>query len=91
MYAGSGDESYQVGQKFRCPEDLGEMCPWLVDSLTVVVRALKHGGNLSWKYKDTPHEKVIDRDGLTTEYVRCIDTTASGIIIKGTRTALPEE
>ena len=54
MYAGLGDESYQVGQKFRYPEDLGEMCPWLVDSLTGVVRALEHGGNLSWKYKDTP-------------------------------------
>ena len=91
MYAGSGDESYQVGQKFRYPEDLGEMCPWLVDSLTGVVRALEHGGNLPWKYKDTPYEKVIDPDGLTTEYVRCIDPTASGIIIKVTRTALPEE
>jgi len=56
VYAGLGDESYQVGQKFRYPEDLGEMCPWLVDSLTGVFRALEHGDNLSWKYKDTPHD-----------------------------------
>ena len=25
--------NYQVGQKFRYPEDLGELCPWLLDSL----------------------------------------------------------
>jgi hypothetical protein len=41
--------SYQVGQKFRYPEDLGELCPWLVDSLTRVIRALEHGGTLPWK------------------------------------------
>ena len=35
--------SHQVGQKFRYPEDLGQLCPWLVDSLTGVIRALEHG------------------------------------------------
>mgnify|MGYP001546117969 FL=1 len=90
MYAAEGESSYQVGKKFRYPEDLGLMCPWLVDSLTGVVRALEHGGTLTWKYKDTPYEKVIDPDGVTTEYVRCIDPTESGIVIKVTRTALPE-
>lgn len=42
------------GKKFRYPEDLGEMCPSLVASLTGVVRALEHGDNISWKFKDTP-------------------------------------
>jgi len=28
--------------------------------------------------------------GVTTEFVRCPDPTASGIVIKITRTALPE-
>jgi hypothetical protein len=36
---------FQKGQKFRYPEDLGELCPWLVDCLTGVIRALSgpHG------------------------------------------------
>lgn len=83
-------DSYQVGQKFRYPEDLGEMCPWLMDSLTGMVRVLEQGGTLSWRYKGTPYEKVIEPDGVTTEFVRCPDPTASGIVIKITRTALPE-
>jgi hypothetical protein len=80
--------SYQVGNKFRYPEDLGALCPWLLDSLMGVIRALEHGGRLPWRYGGTPYEKVIDLEGLTTEFVRCIDPTASGIIIKVTRTAL---
>lgn len=82
--------SFQVGQVFRYPEDLGELCPWLVDSLTGIIRALEHGGTLPWRYQGTPYEKVIDPDGVTTEFVRCPDPTASGIVIKVTRTALPE-
>ena len=83
-------DSYQVGQKFRYPEDLGEMCPWLVDSLIGMIRALENGGTLPWRYKGTPYEKVIDPDGVTTEYVHCPDPTSSGIVIKITRTTLPE-
>ena len=79
----------KVGQKFRYPDDLGEMCPWLVDSATGMIRALEHGGKLGWKYRGTPYEKVIDPDGVTTEFVRCPDPTACGIVIKITRTALP--
>lgn len=81
---------YQVGQRFRYPEDLGKLCPWLVDSLTGVIRALENGGTLPWRYRGTPYEKVIDLNGVTTEFVRCLDPTASGIVIKVTRTALPE-
>jgi uncharacterized repeat protein (TIGR04076 family) len=78
-----------VGQKFRYPEDLGEMCPWLLDSLTGMIRALENDGELRWKYRGTPYEKVIDLEGVTTEFVRCPDPTASGIVVKITRTALP--
>jgi len=81
---------YEVGQKFRYPEDLGALCPWLIDGLTGVIRALEHGGTLPWKYTGTPFEKVIDPEGVTTEFVRCIDPTASGIVIKVTRTAIFE-
>ena len=82
--------SYQVGHKFHYPEDLGELCPWLVDSLMGVIRALEHGGTLPWKYRGTTYQKEIDPDGVTTEFVRCLDPTDSGIVIKVTRTALPE-
>jgi uncharacterized repeat protein (TIGR04076 family) len=83
--------SYQVGQKFRYPEDLGLLCPWLLDSLSGILRILEHGGTLTWKYEGTAYEKAIDPEGVTTEFVRCIDPTASGVVIKVTRTALPEE
>jgi uncharacterized repeat protein (TIGR04076 family) len=81
--------SYHVGDKFRYPDDLGKLCPWLLDSLSGVIRALEHGGTLPWRYRRTPYEKTLDADGITTEYVRCIDPTASGIVVKVTRTALP--
>jgi uncharacterized repeat protein (TIGR04076 family) len=80
----------KVGQKFLYPDDLGQMCPWLVDSMAGMVRALENGGTLPWKYTGTPYEKVIDPEGITTEFVRCPDPTASGIVIKITRTALPD-
>jgi hypothetical protein len=82
--------NYRVGDIFQYPDDLGEMCPWLVDSLTGIIRSLEHGGVLPWTYQGTPYEKVIDPDGVTTEYVRCLDPTDSGIVVKVTRTTLPE-
>jgi hypothetical protein len=83
--------TYEKGDRFRYPDDLGELCPWLVDSLTGVIRALEHGGTLSWKYKGTPYEKEIDPDGITTEFVRCLDPTSSGIVVKVIRTPLQDE
>jgi uncharacterized repeat protein (TIGR04076 family) len=90
MHFAKGEVGYQVGQKFCYPDDLGQLCPWLVDSLTGMVRVLEHGGTLSWKYQGTPYEKVIDPDGVTTEFIRCPDPTASGIVFKVTRTAILE-
>ena len=81
---------YQAGQRFLYPGDLGKLCPWLVDSLSGFLRVLEHGGTLPWRYRGTPYEKVIDPDGVTTEFVRCPDPTRSGIVVKVTRTAVPE-
>jgi len=36
-------------------------------------------------YQGTPYEKVVDPDGVTTEFVRCPDPT-SGLVAKITRT-----
>jgi uncharacterized repeat protein (TIGR04076 family) len=84
MYRGDGEKSYQVGQKFHYPDDIGRLCPWLLSSMDAVIQVLRFGGTLGWQYKGTPYEKVINRNGVTTEYVRCIDP-ASGIVMKITR------
>jgi hypothetical protein len=42
---------------------------------------------LTWKYEGTSYEKVIDPDGITTEYVRCPDLTAN-LMAKIIRTAI---
>lgn len=81
---------YKVGQQFRYPEELGLICPWLVDSLSGILRILEHGGTLDWTYQGTPYQKFINPDGVTTEFVRCLDPTASGVVIKITRTAMPD-
>ena len=91
MLGRDDDPGYKVGQTFSYPDDLGQVCPWLVDSLTGFIRALENGGTLPWRYRGTSYEKVVDPDGVTTEYVRCPDPTASGIVMKITRTALPDE
>ncbi len=79
----------EVGQKFRYRDDLGEMCPWLLDSLGGMLRALETGGTLPWRYRGTAYEKVMDPAGVTTEFVRCPDPTAH-VVIKITRRALEE-
>ncbi len=77
---------HELGQKFAYPADRGKMCPWLLDSMNGAVRVLEYGGTLPWLYKGTPYEKVIDPDGITTEFIRCPDPSASGVVAKITRT-----
>ena len=90
MYRGDGQESYKAGRKFSYPEDTDKLCPWLKDSLRGIVRSLSEGETLDWQYEGTPYVKDIDPEGVTTEFVRCIDPTASGIVVKVTRTKLPK-
>lgn len=77
---------HQVGETFTYPEDRGRMCPWLLDSMNGAVRVLEYGGTLPWLYQGTPYQKVIDPEGVTTEFIRCPDPTASGVVAKITRT-----
>jgi len=76
---------HKKGDTFRYPQDWGKICPWLRGSLNDFVRILESGGTLSWRYEGTPYEKVIDTDGVTTEYVRCPDPTAN-LVVKIIRT-----
>jgi hypothetical protein len=88
MYRGDGQNSYQQGKRFLYPDDLGKLCPWLVDSINSAIRVLIFGGTLPWKYKNTPYEKEFNADGATTEFIRCVDPTNSGIVVKIIKTLL---
>jgi hypothetical protein len=90
MYRGDGQASYRVGQRFAYPQDIGKFCPWLLGALQNFIQALGHGGVLDWTYEGTPYQKEIDPDGITTEFVRCPDPTAAGIVVKIIRTRLPD-
>ena len=76
---------HKKGDTFAYPADWGKLCPWLRASLNEFVRLLENGVTLPWRYEGTPYEKVVDPDGVTTEYVRCPDPT-SALVAKITRT-----
>ena len=78
---------HKKGDKFEYPKDMGKICPWLLASMHDFIILLQRGVTLSWKYEGTPYEKVIDPDGVTTEYVRCPDPTAN-LVVKITRTCV---
>lgn len=78
----SGCSRHKVGDKYKYPEDLGKMCDWLIDSAGHMIRVLQYGGTLGWSYEGTPYEKIINKDGVTTEFVRCPDPTSAGVVLK---------
>ena len=86
MYRGDGEKSFQQGQRFSYPEDWGRLCSWLASSLDPIIQTLRFGGPLGLQYPGTPYEKEIDPEGVTTEYIRCVDPTESGIVVKVIRT-----
>jgi len=88
MYLGNYEKSYTVGQRFLYPRDAGKLCPWLLGSLHSTLQTLWYGGTLPWKYAGTPYEKEIDIEGVTTDFIRCIDPTPAGIVIKVIRTKI---
>ena len=64
---------HQAGQTFKYPDEKGRICPWLMDSMNGAIRVLEYGGTMPWLYEGTPYQKVIDPNGLTTEFIRCPD------------------
>ncbi len=77
---------HTLGDKFAYPADQGRMCEWLQDSMSGAIRVLQYGGTMPWLYEGTPYKKVIDPDGVTTEFIRCPDPTDRGVVVKITRT-----
>ena len=76
---------HKKGDTFKYPEDIGKICPWLLASLHDFLILLQQGVTLPWMYEGTPYQKVIDPDGVTTEFVRCPDPT-SNLVARITRT-----
>ena len=64
---------HQAGQTFKYPDEKGKICEWLMDSMSGAIRVLEYGGTMPWLYQGTPYQKVIDPNGLTTEFIRCPD------------------
>lgn len=91
IYEGESCPRHKVGEKFKYPEDNGKMCLWLLYSASHMIQVLRHDGRLGWTYKDTPYEKIIDKDGISTEFVRCPDPTSAGVVLKITATEMARE
>jgi uncharacterized repeat protein (TIGR04076 family) len=85
IFQGDRCDHHQLGETFKYPEDIGKLCPWLMDSVNTMVRILQFGGSLPWKYEGSAYEKVIDPKGITTEFVRCPDPTGAGVVAKISR------
>ena len=90
IFEGAGCDQHRLGQKFKYPEDIGNICPCLLDSINSLIRVLQFGGTLPWKYNGTKYEKIIDPNGTTTEYIRCPDPTDAGVVAKINRRKLSE-
>jgi uncharacterized repeat protein (TIGR04076 family) len=78
---------HKKGDKFEYPAEMSKLCPWLLASMHDFIRLLENDVTLGWKYEGTPYEKVLNENGITTEYVRCPDPTGD-LVAKITRTEL---
>ena len=86
VFEGDNCTKHKVGQTFKYPGDNGKLCPWLFYSASHMIQVLMHDGRLGWSYKNTLYEKIINKDGIATEFVGCPDPTSSGIVLKITAT-----
>ena len=78
---------HKKGDKFQYPADIGKICPWLLSSMHDIIRLLEYDATLTWTYEGTPYEKIINQNGITTEFVRCPDPT-SNLVAKIIRTEI---
>ena len=88
IFEGEHCDHHQPGQTYTYPEEIGGICPWLLDSISSMIRVLQFDGTLPWKYKGSKYEKEISPDGITTEFIRCPDPTDAGVVAKITRKKL---
>jgi len=86
----SGYPYHHEGEKFNYPDDKSKVCSWLLDSANTMIRVLEYDSKLPWTYSGTPYKKRKNKDGITTEFVRCPDPTSAGVVLKIIRKNLPE-
>ncbi len=86
----SGCPYHHEGDKFFYPDEKAKLCSWLLDSANTMIRVLEYDGILPWTYSGTPYEKQINKDGVTTEFVRCPDPTSAGVVLKILRKKVSE-
>ncbi|HUT81339.1 MAG TPA: hypothetical protein VMZ29_09070 [Candidatus Bathyarchaeia archaeon] len=75
-------KGHKKGDTFKYPEDKGKMCQWLLAAAEPMIRVLLFDGILPWGYKGTNYEKEMDKEGITTEFVRCPDPTNHNLVLK---------
>ena len=80
---------HRKGDRFAYPKDWGKLCPYLRGSMLEFIRQLEAGETLPWTYAGTPYAKVINQDGITTEFVRCPDPSTTHVVAKIIRTEIP--
>jgi hypothetical protein len=51
-----------------------------------MIKVLRYEGRLGWGCKGTPYEKLINKDGVSTEFVWCPDPTSACVVLKITAT-----
>ena len=78
---------HKKGDRFAYPSEMGKICPWLLSSMHDFIILLENNVTLGWKFEGTPYEKIINKDGITTEYVRCPDPTGN-VVAKIIRTEI---
>lgn len=49
---------HKKGDRFRYPDDYGQLCTWLRGSMDKFLAAMEQGGELWWRYEGTPYELV---------------------------------
>ena len=41
IFQGDSCDHHKLGVKFKYPDDIGELCPWLMDSVNTMVRVMQ--------------------------------------------------
>jgi uncharacterized repeat protein (TIGR04076 family) len=82
IFESGGCAMHSAGEIYRYPADAGSICPWLLDSMSGMMRVLQFGGKLPWTYKGTKYSKLANTDKEIIEFVRCPDPTSAGVVAR---------
>jgi hypothetical protein len=72
---------HKKGDKFEYPKDWEKLCPYIRGGTIEFIQQLEAGATLPWRYLGTPYKKVIDQEGISTEYVRYPDPSENNTAV----------